>query len=129
MRGLEEVWKLGSKSLGNNCKVVHLYVKLIKKIALRYFFKDFERRCTWELYRFAIFKNTFLFYPLFFPTTLDKTCLDKSWKSSKFKKWLNFSNSKLPPYPHTSMLNLASFCYKKPKTLQTSLISRERGSF
>ena len=33
-------------------------------------------------------------------TTLDKTCWDKSWKSSKFKKWLFFSNSKfslLPP--------------------------------
>ena len=30
-------------------------------------------------------------------TTLDKTCWDKSWKSSKFKKWLNFSNSKFSP--------------------------------
>ena len=32
-------------------------------------------------------------------TNLDKTCWDKSWKSSKFKKWLNFSNSKFSPLP------------------------------
>ena len=34
-----------------------------------------------------------------FPTTLDKTCWDKSWKSSKFKKWLHFSKSNLSPLP------------------------------
>ena len=32
-------------------------------------------------------------------TTLDKTCWDQSWKSSKFKKWLNFSSSKFSPLP------------------------------
>ena len=31
--------------------------------------------------------------------SLDKTCWDKSWKSSKFKKWLNFSNSTVSPLP------------------------------
>ena len=34
-----------------------------------------------------------------YTTTLDKTCWDKSWKFSKFKKWLNFSNSKFSPLP------------------------------
>ena len=35
-----------------------------------------------------------------FTTTLDKTCWGKSWKSSKFKKWLNYSNSKFFPLLH-----------------------------
>ena len=34
-----------------------------------------------------------------YTTTLDKTCWDKNWKFSKFKKWLNFSNSKFSPLP------------------------------
>ena len=34
-----------------------------------------------------------------FSTTLNKTCWDKSWKSRKFKKWLNFSNPKFSPWP------------------------------
>ena len=64
-------------------------------------------------------------------TTLDKSCWDNSWKSSKFKKWLNFSNSKFPSYhlnplpprpPPISTLNHA-------KTLRTTLIWAERGFF
>ena len=41
--------------------------------------------------------TSFLFYKQ--STILDKTCRDKSWKSSKFRKWLNFSNSKFSPLP------------------------------
>ena len=52
-------------------------------------------------------------------TTLGKTCWDKS---SKFKKWINVSNSNSPPYPPISMLNLARFFWQKPKTLRTTLI-------
>ena len=37
---------------------------------------------------------------------LHKTCWDKSWKSSKFKKWLNFSNSKFSPL--TRYINVES---------------------
>ena len=34
-----------------------------------------------------------------------------------------------PPYPPTSMLNLAEFCCQKPKNLPTTLIWRERVFF
>ena len=40
---------------------------------------------------------TFMIYK--FPTTLDKTCSDKIWKSSKFKEWLNVASSKFYPLP------------------------------
>ena len=33
------------------------------------------------------------------------------------------------PNSQISMLNLAKFCFQKPKTLQTTLIWRERGFF
>ena len=45
-------------------------------------------------------KSEFVWEPLqrllnqvYYTTTLDKTCWRNSWKSSKFKKWLNCSNS------------------------------------
>ena len=34
-----------------------------------------------------------------------------------------------PLYPPMSMLNLAKFCFQKPKTLPTTLILGERGFF
>ena len=34
-----------------------------------------------------------------FPTAQDKTCWERSWKSSKFKKGLNFWNSKFSTLP------------------------------
>ena len=37
---------------------------------------------------------------LFISTTVDKSCWDKSWKSSKFKKRLKFSNYKSSPLNH-----------------------------
>ena len=37
--------------------------------------------------------------PFIWSTTLDETCWNKSWISSKFKKWLNFSDSKFSPLP------------------------------
>ena len=55
-----------------------------------------------------------------------ETFWEKIWKSSKFKKWLRFSNSKLLPYPSISILNLAKYCFQKPKTLQTTLIWEDR---
>ena len=39
-------------------------------------------------------------------TTLNKTCWDKSWKSSKFKKYFNFLNSQFSPLP--SYINVES---------------------
>ena len=62
-------------------------------------------------------------------TTLNKTCWDKSWKCSKFKKWLNFSNSKFSPFLPRSMLNLDKFCCQKPETLPTTLIFGESDFF
>ena len=41
----------------------------------------------------------------------------------------NFQIPSSPPYPLTSMLNLAEFCFQKSKTLPTSLIFGERGLF
>ena len=48
-------------------------------------------------------------------TTRDKTCWDKSWKSSKFKEWVNFLNSKSPPYPLDQYWIWPSFVVKIPK--------------
>ena len=55
-------------------------------------------------------------------TTLEKTYWDKSWKSRKFKKWLNFSNSKFSPLPPNINVESSQFFCQNPKTLSTTLI-------
>ena len=50
--------------------------------------------------------------------SLDKTCWDKSWKSSKFKKWLNFQIPNSPPYPQYQCWIWPSFVVKSLKICQ-----------
>ena len=57
-----------------------------------------------------------------FPTTLQKSCWDKSWKSSKFMNDLIFQIPNFLFYPlPISMLTLTKFCSQKSKAYQVLL--------
>ena len=73
-------------------------------------------------YMTAVFKELLTFLFKKFPLILDKTSWDKSWKSSKFHKWLNFSNSKFSLWPLYINVECGKDFCQEPKTLKTTLI-------
>ena len=64
-----------------------------------------------------------------FPTTMDKTCWDKSWKSSKFKKWLTFSNSKFSSLPSNNNVECGQVLLPKAENFANNIDLRGEGFF